>query len=277
MEYEKVYIDIYERYYKKIEHYIKCNFIEHNRIGKDFAPAFIMSDKLYDYNENKKLSTNVNLKKIISIFDNAIGSYKVDKLKNSLEREVLNTFNKIDKNNLPENYDYLKFIEELALYKVLWEISRLLKNNVTFFSLIYELNDYTDFEIKEYNPIKLENTPVYKKVYSLLYPNFETEIENIYIEDINIENKNHSLPFVIALLNELEFFDLPKVKFLSLTKKARLISIIQQLDCNDKNKNRSISGNISALKPTSNENLTKYTSYLHADRVKDLLKQIKDY
>ncbi len=91
------------------------------------------------------------------------------------------------------------------------------------------------------------------------------------VEKSQVENnsKKVSLPYQIALLKQLGFFDLEYFKDLSQTKVNMIIAKL--LNTQD----RSVSGNISALKDR-NIGHHKYTSYKHVETVIAYLKALKN-
>jgi len=99
--------------------------------------------------------------------------------------------------------------------------------------------------------------------------------ENFLVKEKDIDLKKPSLPKAIAMLNEIGFFELEKLKSLTENNIAKIISIIQLKNPNDKNNLRSISGNIRVLNPDNKESISKYTSYKWNDEMKDLLNKIK--
>ncbi|MGM0931945.1 MAG: hypothetical protein ACQEWD_00720 [Bacteroidota bacterium] len=82
--------------------------------------------------------------------------------------------------------------------------------------------------------------------------------------------KSTDLPYKIALLNEIGFFDLPLMKSLPGTKKREVISkLIGGTD-------RQIKGNINVLNPRSTDSRTRYTSFAYEDEVKKFISNLFD-
>lgn len=90
-------------------------------------------------------------------------------------------------------------------------------------------------------------------------------LNNVVDERKEKSVKGITLPHQIALLKEIGFFDLGYFKTISATKRNDIIAKLLNSNA------RSIKGNISALDPNSNENLSKYTSYNYTDEVKNYL------
>ena len=102
---------------------------------------------------------------------------------------------------------------------------------------------------------------------------FNPEGKDFGSEDI--EFKKPSLPKAIAMLHEIGFFELEKIKKLTPKAIAQIIAIIQIKDPNNETVKRAISGNISVLNPDSQENFSKYTTHKNLDEIKSLYKEIK--
>jgi hypothetical protein len=85
-------------------------------------------------------------------------------------------------------------------------------------------------------------------------------------EETEIEEK---IPFKIALLDELGFFDLPKIKNKSKESQYKIIQKIIEADL------RTIKGNVLVLNPESKEDRSKYTSNNHLENTRNYLDKLK--
>lgn len=94
-------------------------------------------------------------------------------------------------------------------------------------------------------------------------------------EHEKIEFKNPSLPKAIAMLNEIGFFDLDKIKKLEPAAIIKIIAIIQVKDPNNLTVKRAIGGNLRVLDPDSLENNSKYTTHKNIEKIKSLYIEIK--
>jgi hypothetical protein len=111
----------------------------------------------------------------------------------------------------------------------------------------------------------IRNEPFYRKKYKVeIKKNLPPIIENIN----EVEN-DKPIPYKIALLNEIGFFELDKIKKLS---KENQFKIIQKLTSGTP---RTIKGNVNVLNKNSNEDRTKYTSNNYTDEVKIYLDKLK--
>ena len=281
MNYENIYNKFYNTYYDKIEKMIK-NFLE--KKCNQNKPYHKSSNEIFSYFTdvfNKKYKfENSKLNELQSLFLNRYSEYETNHINEIFTNEIKNSFDKIASSELPKNYNYFKLIQRIALLEVAKEITRLLSNNRDLLVLYFKHNRFDIFEIRDIENTSLENYPHFIELNKIDYPDlyiqqnedFEDIIE--YEESDNVEK----LPLIIALLNEVGFFELPKIKSMSISKQSRIIAIIQQTELNKyDNRIRQISGNISVLNPNSQENQTKFTSFLNVDKAKDLIKKIKGY
>nr|WP_299168783.1 hypothetical protein [uncultured Allomuricauda sp.] len=107
--------------------------------------------------------------------------------------------------------------------------------------------------------------------HKLLYIDFKMIYDSYNDTKVNLslkQKKNSSLPYQIALLNEVGFFDLERLKGLSKSKQYDLLAKLLNAD------SRSVKGNHAVLNPHSNENRTKFTSYNYMDEVKVYLNNL---
>jgi hypothetical protein len=85
-------------------------------------------------------------------------------------------------------------------------------------------------------------------------------------EEIEQEEKT---PYKIALLKELGFFELDKIKKLSKENQYKIIRKLTGAAL------RTVKGNVLVLNPTSSENRNQYTSNNHIEEVKNYLDKLK--
>jgi hypothetical protein len=123
--------------------------------------------------------------------------------------------------------------------------------------------DLTDFKIAKswFNLCHFDEMMAYFK-------NYEIKDEN------NIIEYKISLPKSIAMLKEVGFFELEKIKRLTINQQAKIISFIQQKENNNSN-SRAVSGNIRVLEENNTEDGIKYTSHKHLKLVAEIIKNLK--
>lgn len=212
--------------------------------------------------ENKNLK---NIKESINTLSLRYNFIKEEKEKNLFIEEI-------NKTAVKEYTDKLnnKIFQDFHLQK---ETNANFKEDVIRKHLIYDISNLSDYIFGLDNLQHFSSISTY---YSFLRTtdiiNFcnkhilESEIEPLDIDAI-------SLPKSIALLNEIGFFELEKIKKLSLKNQAIIISIIQLKDINSSNI-RAISGNIRVLDPNYNEDGLKYTAHKWEELSKDILNKI---
>lgn len=153
------------------------------------------------------------------------------------------------------------------------DIPREIYNEWLKYFKMTEIINICENKINELSKEK-EDSTIFKELSNK--SNHINESSSEEIDDLNnINIDNLKLPTAIAMLNEIGFFKLDSLKRLSDSKIARIISIIQEKNPNDKSLNRRISGNIRVLDPNKIEDGLKYTSHLHSEKVKKILNEIK--
>lgn len=104
------------------------------------------------------------------------------------------------------------------------------------------------------------------------------ELCNSYPKKSQVEQidfyKNFSIPKLVAMLDELKFFNIDSIKNLSLNQKSKIVLALMQKDYNNKYSAHGVEKNIQALNPKSELNNTKYTSWTHIDAVKKTIQEI---
>uniref|UniRef100_UPI00404A0AB6 hypothetical protein n=1 Tax=Flavobacterium sp. TaxID=239 RepID=UPI00404A0AB6 len=269
MDYEKEYNYYYDSYYKKIENRVKQYFVEQNEddIGYGSAKSELMYKHIPSF---KKLKCDKikELENFQILFNNRF-RFTRNYYRKVFEKDIIPKFEEIEKDLLPKNYNIKQLLIDIAFLDALKEIERLLGNNSDLFSLMYEYNELEQFEIVYYD-IPLRETEIYKSLRIRKDPDYyrkkslieytDNEIESMSSIELKTDEK-YSLPLTIALLNEIGFFELEKIKKLSDAQKAELILILKEKDPKDKNLLRGVLGNLRVmLNPQSEENYLKYTS-----------------
>lgn len=123
----------------------------------------------------------------------------------------------------------------------------------------YSFNYYTlhDFAVK-CNKIR--------SIILTAYPEISKTLDLIYDPNNNIKKT----PYKIALLNEIGFFDLPKLK--SLTQEKQIEIIMNLIG----GTSRQIKGNMNVLNPHSKEDRIRYTSFIYESEVAKFIENISN-
>ena len=183
MDYEKIYQEFYSKYYNKAEILVKNLLIKSKSKDKNFGVPYkqvnnYLSDTLkkkYNLYENDKLT------ELYQIFDQRYREYEKDEIQKIFANEIEIAFSKIETLELPTNYTYFKLIKEIAIIEIINELHRLWSNNSRLIEMYYKLNNFDEFELREYRGVSIENYPVYKKLHQKLHPEYYIPFE---------ENKN---------------------------------------------------------------------------------------
>lgn len=189
MNYENIYESFYSKYYSKAEGLIKNFFIKRQSQKRTFGSSYneVIHYLSNDFKNRYNLYKNENLENSYRIFCRRQSIYFIDDVQEIFENDIKVEFDRINVSELPANYTYLKFIKEIALIEAIREISRLLSNNSVLLTMFYKLNEFDDFEIREYRRLPLEDYPIYRKLHSKLYPK---QLEYLNAEVINSEKND---------------------------------------------------------------------------------------
>lgn len=281
MNFQNDYNSFYTSYYNKIEKLVKHFLVaEKSKSKKVDIVLNSLTEYLFSTIPNRfEVVGNENLKKLLQLFEKRNTLYESNQINLIFTNDIKRMFDSIDPLKLPAKYNLKKLVIEIAIVTAINDIAYLLNLNRSLFVLFYHLNDFSMFEVKQYKEMSIEDTPLYLELIVRVYPDYLTTRENsgfLIPNDEQEENtKPYSLPFAIALLNAIGFFELEKIKNLTPSSLAKIIAIIQQKDPSNKTTIRSISGNIRVLNPNNKEDNFKYTSHKHVEKVKTLLNEIK--
>jgi hypothetical protein len=178
MDYGKIYEDYYSNYYDKLELFAKDFFIKNHTEGITFNYTHNeFSANLHsDFCSNITYLQNEVLTNLYSIFQMRATIYPIDYNQKIFGNKIKPEFDKIDLEQLPKNYNFIKYIEEIAFIESRNEISRLVSNNSRLLVMVYKLARFDIFEIRYYDNLPLEEYPYYKELESELYPEDEESI-----------------------------------------------------------------------------------------------------
>ena len=134
MEYINQYNQFYSKYYLKVELLIKNFLIKYQ--NKKKASNFsinLVSQYLNKYQGN--IFPNKEIENLNQLFNLRNSIYGLDASEEILKNELKEAFTEINLDKF-QNYNYNKFIKELAIYEMINEISRLISNNFTLFEIV---------------------------------------------------------------------------------------------------------------------------------------------
>ncbi|GEM_PF-3356446 len=213
-DYGKVYEGFYSKYYDELEHFAKDFFIENYEDDVIFNDAYNDFAELLrvDFVKDIYYIKNEKLNELRNLFFEKLSRYKKDSVQKVFKNIIKSKFDNIDVTQLPRDYNFIKFIDEVAFIQSKNEISRMLSYNYTYFDMIYELNRFDIFEIRYYHRLAKESYPYYKEL-SLEINSKDRENENLgvvvnEVQDLNenlAENEN-PLPRLFLNLNVYKCF-----------------------------------------------------------------------
>lgn len=104
---------------------------------------------------------------LFELFTKSQQKYSKNQIKLSLENDVFPEFEKLNKT---EDHAFELVIKELALITATDDVIYLMDENIRLLGLIYRSDSFDLLELKKYQ-INIEDTDLYKNLYSKLYPN----------------------------------------------------------------------------------------------------------
>lgn len=196
MDYQNIYDTFYSKYYDKAELFTKLFFIKRQLQNRTFTTSFNhVSSYLNEYCvDNLCVLKNESLKELLTIFNKRYSIYAKNHIAEIFSNEIKINFDKLS-SEIPKDYTYVKLIKEIAILQALNEISRLLSNNVRLFEMVFSLNEFENFAIKDYNVIALEDTEIYQSLHAKLYPKRENNMDSLGLngtglDAIELQKKN---------------------------------------------------------------------------------------
>lgn len=231
MNCEKIYKKKYDETFLKTEKEVKSYFLNEKKNDKSNINVNTTFDKINNDINNLEIHQNLKLRNLINIFKNTKHSYNKNGIKRSFENEVLENFNEIAKNELPEKYNYNLFVENLAEHDALYEIVRLLQNCSFYYQLLYEFDKLDFFKIEKLEMHELEETKLYKELHKLKYPNGYILKVTMPIDEKPIDEKGFSTTEKVLLIEKA----LINLKWGELSDRKRSILISKIIDRNDTN------------------------------------------
>jgi hypothetical protein len=198
MQYQETYTYFYSKYYNKAELLIKHFLIKRENQGKVFLVAFndvfhYLSDTITKENI---INTNEHLKPLHVLFKKRNQFYTKNEVQNIFENEIKEAFNLVPSVELPKNYSYSTLIIEMAILEAITEIARVFSNQSQLMEMFYKANDFSDFEIRTYDNLAIDDSPIYKKLQAQLYPktnSFNDEEQKTQNEEL--KNAIRAKPF----------------------------------------------------------------------------------
>lgn len=138
---------------------------------------------------NKSLiKSNKSLSLLELNYKKSLNNYSENAIELTLKNDIYPEYLKLNADELPPNYIFQNFVFDLGALYGLTEVDRLFSNHSRLFEMMFKLNDFSDFEIKEFE-IELDNTHIFKKLHKRLYPQSKSVIKaqktEVSISDID--------------------------------------------------------------------------------------------
>ena len=156
--------------------------------------------------ENSNINKYTALTNLLHFYQKKLSEYESNRIEHSLKNDVVVKYSKINKKDLPNNYTFIKFIADLGIYKAMNEANRVFRNHALLFIMMYDLKDFSEFDLKENEDnISLENTPLFVKLRLRRYPKNDVDLDlkkNNVVPRISVINTNENSD--LKILNEIE-------------------------------------------------------------------------
>lgn len=175
MDYEKIYNEAYIKAHIEIENYIKEFLTAEENSINFFSENY--KKIIYKYRDDYKEDKYNRIEPFVDIhveFTKGKQKIKKDSINNIFKFKILPLFK--EKKEL-FNYTFEQLIHEIAIFEAKIEAFRILTNNYNLFEMIYESEDYSRFEIKDYEEV-LETTDTFIYYEKIVFPHkYETKNE----------------------------------------------------------------------------------------------------
>ncbi len=177
--------------------------------------------------ENSNINKYDSLNHLLHNYNKKLSEYQLNQIELALKNDVDFEYNKIDKKDLPINYTFIKFVADLGVYKAINEANRLFRNHASLFKMMYELKDFSEFDLKENDDnIGLEDTALFVKLRLRLYPQNEAIVEKTKAKiNTKILLQEYELDEQLLILN-LCLVDKNEIP---LTEKIKLLILIGEI------------------------------------------------
>ena len=175
-------------------------------------------------NRADKFNSTSPYTELIHIFNNDRKKYSKNIDENVFKRDVKPAFDNLQIND----YSFEDLIIDFATYNSENDTYRIFRNHNLLFDLIYKSEDFSKFEIKEYDTI-LENTEIFNYYRSLVYPESKEIKESSIDKSIEISKEKYKHDFEIdeqALVLNLCLADKNSIP---LTEKIKLLILIGEI------------------------------------------------
>lgn len=202
------YKSTYDKTFYEVQGKIKEALIKAKSESRTFnftLNAIINSHQ--DLTNKSLIKSNKSLSLLELTYKKSISNYSENAIELALKNDIYPEYLKLNADELPPNYIFQNFVFDLGALQGLMEVDRLFRNHSRLFEMMFNLNDFSDFEIKEYE-IDLDNTPIFKKLHKRLYPHLYVIEEQLKKERIISKDKltNAELIDLKPIIDNIEKF-----------------------------------------------------------------------
>ncbi len=208
MDYNHLYNTSYEVYFSVIEKLYKKKYSNYKDEGYTFNFTYNELHKEH-WNYIKLLEEHFRSaykKEYLKLFNERFQLFETDRILNVIHKQIKPL---LKKNNELHLFDFKNFIYKIAKLDALKETSRLLSNNNRLINHMFSLNDFKNFEIKQYSS-SLENLPLFQKLSERVYPTPRESKSKIVIKDVqedeylNIQDVSKLTNYAVATIYDLK-------------------------------------------------------------------------
>lgn len=168
MDYNKLYNNTLNSYLSISEKLLKRNLIKLKNIGYTYDYSYReLSNQVSHYKQRALNNIPVARKsEYLTLFNDREIMFEDDAITKILNHKIIPL---LKKNNQQKSFNLEGFIKSIAIYDAISKTANLFSNYHPIYKLMYELNNFKKFEIKNYGG-SVYNTPLYKQLGEKLYP-----------------------------------------------------------------------------------------------------------
>ncbi|REE81590.1 AlpA family transcriptional regulator [Lutibacter oceani] len=182
MDYQINYTKTYDKIFQEREVFFKDQLI----LAKQLNQTFNYTSNSLLTISNELLTSKLNYfmddpyLEVMVLFNNRHSIYEDDQINNIIEYSIKPFIAGFENNS---TYNLIEIISKIAELDAIKETSRILKNNYDLYNLMFQLNNFTKFELIDYHT-NLETLPLFEKLHRKIYPPSKGE-------KIKISNNNN--------------------------------------------------------------------------------------
>ena len=182
MDYKTNYTNTYNQIFLERSIFFKDQIV----LAKQLKQTFNYTSNSLLKKSNEFLTSKLNYfmddpyLEVMVLFNNRHSIYEDDQINNIIEYSIKPFIAGFENNS---TYNLIEIISKIAELDAIKETSRILKNNYDLYNLMFQLNNFTKFELIDYHT-NLETLPLFEKLHKKIYPPSKGE-------KIKISNNNN--------------------------------------------------------------------------------------